>query len=152
MRKSISKSEIKELNEKLKDKFNVDLLSKKDDVEIINDEVIFVNKEPYFFYDGSELIPTLKLILKENFLKKIIVDMGAVKFVVNGADIMRPGIVFIEEDIKKDDVIVVLDTENKKPLAIGQALFDSKEMDSQTGGKVVKNLHYIGDDIWKFSL
>jgi len=152
MRKSISKSEIKELNEKLKDKFNVDLLSKKDNVEIINDEVVFVNKEPYFFYDGSELIPTLKLILKENFLKKVIVDMGAVKFVVNGADIMRPGIVFIEEDIKKDDVIVVLDTENKKALAIGQALFDSKEMDSQTGGKVVKNLHYIGDDIWKFSL
>jgi len=128
------------------------LLSKKDNVEIVNDEFIFVNKEPYFFYVGSEIIPTLKLILKNNFLKKVIVDMGAVKFVVNGADIMRPGIVYIDEDVKKDEVIVILDTENKKPLAIGQALFDGKEMDSQTGGKVVKNLHYIGDDIWKFSI
>ena len=33
-------------------------------------------------------------------LKKIAVDMGAVKFVVSGADIMRPGIVEIEEGIE----------------------------------------------------
>ena len=75
--------------------------------------------------------------------------MGAIKFVINGADIMRPGITEIEEGIVKGDFVVIADEKNKNPLAIGIALYDSGEMKKITSGKVVKNIHYVGDEIWK---
>jgi len=148
MRKTLSKSEIKELNEKINQRYAVALLSKKDFVENVDDTFIMVNKEPYFFFYENELIPTLKLILKNPFLKKITVDMGAVKFIVNGADIMRPGVTDVEDGINEGDFVIVQDIDNKKPLAIGRALFNSEDMRNQESGKVIKNIHKVGDDIW----
>ena len=76
--------------------------------------------------------------------------MGAIKFVVNGADIMRPGITEIQDGIEKDKFVVVIDEKNKKPLAVGLALFNSQEMQTATSGKVIKNIHFVGDEIWGF--
>lgn len=125
-------------------------LSKKDLVELVDDKFMFINKEIAFFKFGDKWVPTLKYLQKNDLLKKITVDMGAVKFVVNGADVMRPGIVEIEE-FNKEDFIVIIDENNKKPLSVGIALFDSAEMRGVSSGKVIKNIHYVGDDIWKLS-
>jgi PUA-domain protein len=127
-------------------------LSKKDQVVLVEDEnqkLILVNKEPFFFYYEDKLVPTLKLLQTKDLLKKITVDMGAVKFVVNGADIMRPGITKIDADIKKEEAIVVVDENNQKPLAVGIALLSAEEMEKVSSGKVIKNIHYVGDEIWK---
>ena len=75
--------------------------------------------------------------------------MGAVRFVVNGADIMRPGIVEIQAGIEKDDFVAVVDKNNKKPLAVGIALYSSEEMRVMASGKVIKNIHYVGDELWR---
>ena len=75
--------------------------------------------------------------------------MGAVKFIINGADVMRPGITDIEDGIRKDDFIVIIDQNNKKPLAVGIALFNSEEMRALPKGKVIKTIHYVGDVVWK---
>ena len=83
-------------------------------------------------------------------LPTVTVDMGAVKFVVNGADIMRPGIVDIGT-FDSGEFIVIIDVNNKMPLAVGIANMDSSEMESVSSGKVVKNIHYVGDEIWKFA-
>ena len=126
-------------------------ISKKDQVELVEDEhkIILLNKKPAFFYHQEKLVPTLKFLQENNCLKKITVDMGAVKFVVNGADVMRPGIVEIEEGISKEDFVAVIDKNNKKPLAVGIALYSSEEMKSMNSGKVIKNIHYVGDELWK---
>jgi PUA domain protein len=116
----------------------------------VDDKVKLVNKEPYFFFHEKELVPTLKLLLKRNILRSITVDMGAVKFVVSGADIMRPGIVEINDGIKAGDAVVIIDVNNKKPLAVGIALFSSGEMKNYKTGRVIKNIHYVGDPIWNF--
>jgi PUA-domain protein len=140
----------KEINRKLAH-YQVEL-SKKDQVILFEDDdkkIILVNKEPTFFYYNDQILPTLKYLQNHDVLKKITVDMGAIKFVVNGADIMRPGIVKIEESIEKNDFIVIVDVENKKPLAIGIALLNSEEMQKQESGKSIKNIHYVGDEIWK---
>jgi len=112
-------------------------------------KLILVNKKPCFFYYGERVIPTVKFLLEQNVLDPITVDMGAVKFVVNGADIMRPGIVAIDPKIKKDGVISIIDVNNKKPLAVGIALYGAAEMEKMSSGKVIKNIHYFGDSIWK---
>jgi len=147
MKKTLSNKEIRELNEKIS-LYNFQF-DKKDRVEIADDIYVKIGSEVSFFKSGDLFFPALKFLLKNDIaIKKITVDMGAVKFVVNGADIMRPGIVHIEDDIRKDDPVVILDVNNKKPLAIGKALFSSDEMRSLQSGKVIKNLHWVGDRIW----
>ena len=149
MRKTLSKSEIDALNTVLLEKYGVSLLSKKDFIQNVDNQFLTVNGEVLFFQNEKQWLPTLKLLIKNNFLKKITVDMGAVKFVVSGADIMRPGIVDFDASINTGDVIVVIDVTNKKPLAVGKALFSGREISNFLQGRVVKNLHYVGDEIWK---
>ena len=129
-------------------------VSKKDLVQKVQTDTLTflsINKELCFFdYDGK-YVPTLRYLQTHSLLKTITVDMGAIKFVVNGADIMRPGIAEIAVDIQKDEFIVIVDINNKKPIAVGIALFRSQEMQSMSTGKVIKNIHYVGDEIWKFN-
>jgi len=124
-------------------------VSKKDNIELYDNKVIVINKESLFFFYKDKILPTLKFLLKSECLKKITVDMGAIKFVTNGADIMRPGITNIEPNIEKDEPIVIIDETHKKPLAVGIALHNSEEMQKINSGKVIKNIHYVGDEIWK---
>ena len=129
-------------------------ISKKDQAELVEDKykIILINKKPAFFYYEGKPVPTLKFLQENNVLKKITVDMGAVKFVVNGADVMRPGIVEIEAGIAKDEFVTVIDKNNHKPLAVGIALYSSAEMQAMTSGKVIKNIHYVGDELWRMEV
>ncbi|MFH1276740.1 MAG: DUF1947 domain-containing protein [Candidatus Woesearchaeota archaeon] len=125
--------------------------SKKDLVEISKEpKIIYVNKIPTFFFYEEKIIQTLMFLQssEQMILKKITIDMGAIKYIVNGADIMRPGIVEIEKNIEKNEPVVVVDINHKKPIAIGIALLYSEEMEKNNSGKVVKNIHYVGDEIW----
>jgi PUA domain protein len=79
---------------------------------------------------------------------KAIVDAGAIKFVCNGANVMRPGIKKFTE-FQKDDIICVVEEVHNKFLAVGKALVSSGEMAGITKGEVVKNLHYISDKYWE---
>ena len=151
-KKTLSKKEISSLNEKVQSTYGLeDFFSKKDLVVLVDDEIIVNNNVPVFFFKDDNLIPTLHLMLKNPFLKKVVVDMGAVKFVVKGADIMRPGIVSFNDNIEKNEIVLIVDETNKKPLSIGRLLFSSEEARSQENGKTIENIHWIGDEIWKTS-
>jgi len=92
----------------------------------------------------------LPLLTKEEALKSfpsVSVDMGAVKFVCNGAKVMRPGIVQMDE-FRKDDIVVVKDSTHGKYLAVGLALTSSQEAQIMSKGPVVDNKHYISDKFW----
>lgn len=156
-RKRLRKSDIRELNESIQ--CYGYKAGKKDNVEIVEDDglkLISINNRPMFFYHQDKIIPTLKSLLDcadiFNAIKKAVVDMGAVKFVTSGADIMRPGIVETDEGIKKGDAIAIIDVDNRKPLAVGIAMFSSEEIPEMKSGKVVKSIHYVGDNIWGFSV
>ena len=128
-------------------------ISKKSRIELWEGEqnIIAVDEKPAFFYYGEKLIPLLTVLQHTPLLKKITVDPGAIKFIVNGADIMRPGIVHIEEGIIKGGAVMVIDATHHKPLAVGMALFSAEEMQAMKNGKVIKNIHYVGDAIWQRS-
>ena len=147
MRKQWSKSDIKQFIRE--NPVGEKVMSKKSKVYEDNN-VLFIDEIPAFFREGKTIwIPTLHLILKfDNLLPKVFVDKGAIKFVVNGADIMRPGITK-SESFSKESFIAIVDENYNKPLAIGEPLFNSEDLMNKESGKVVKNLHYIGDDIWK---
>ncbi|MBI2102335.1 DUF1947 domain-containing protein [Candidatus Woesearchaeota archaeon] len=127
--------------------------SKKDSVELCEDELtlLAVNKLPAFFRYGERWIPTLKFLQQRMVLKRVVVDMGAIKFLIGGADVMRPGIVEIDEMIIKDEPVAIVDMNNKKPIAVGIALVSGSEMKETKSGKVIHNIHYVGDKIWNMS-
>ena len=98
----------------------------------------------------DEFIPFLsESELLESF-PNVTVDMGAVKFMCNGANVMRPGIknhtVF-----SKDEIVCIVEESQHKFLAVGKSLIDSSEMEQMTKGEVLKNLHYISDKYWEIS-
>lgn len=148
----LSKRDIKGINEK----FPSANLSKGDSVEYVCDgemEIALVNGTVGFFYKDGKTYPALKFVHgKEALFKKVVVDMGAVKFVCSGADVMRPGVKSIDDGIVKDDVVIVVDERHGKALAVGVALFNATEMKGMTSGKVVKNLHWVGDQVWNYKL
>lgn len=150
VRKQLSKSDLKEWNEKIQELYGINyFFDKKEKIEMEDEKFIIIDNEKMFFFENEKIIPTLKLLQKQNILKKITVDMGAVKFVVNGADIMRPGIVSVDENIAKDAYVVIVDEKNKKPLSVGKMLFSGEEVLAMKTGKVIKNIHWIGDELWK---
>ena len=79
---------------------------------------------------------------------QVVVDMGAVKFVCNGAKVMRPGITKLD-NFKKGDIVIVKDQIYNKTLATGIAIEDSEIAAANSRGYVVDNLHYISDKFWE---
>ena len=111
-------------------------------------DIISVGNRDLFFRANGELVPTLSSV--DAFKPpRVVVDMGAVPHVVNGADIMGPGIVSADLGIKEGDVVLIVDERHGKAIAIGVALLPGAEMKAPKG-KVVKNLHHVGDKIWRF--
>ena len=80
------------------------------------------------------------------------VDMGAIPFVCNGANVMAAGINDVSPEISKGQFVWIREENHHKPLAVGQALLSSKDMLSSEKGKAVKALHYIGDKVWEYGV
>lgn len=116
-------------------------------------KVIFVDgKQMFIEYDGR-LFPTVRGALERLPPKSVVtVDKGAVQFVVNGADVMSPGITAADASIQKDDLVVIVEETHQKPLAIGRALISGNEMVAATSGKAVKSLSYVGDALWSLEV
>ena len=112
--------------------------------------ILFLDGEPCFMMHNNKIVFTLyglnKYKPKENF---VVVDMGAVKFVTSGADVMSPGIVDSDKNIKEGDQVWICDERHHKPLAVGTAIMNGEKMISEKKGKSVKVIHYVGDKVWR---
>lgn len=116
--------------------------------EIQSTQIFIANGKPILARLKDTLSPTLIFEEIFPFLPKIIVDMGAIPHLCNGADLMAPGVVRINGDFNENDILLIADERHEKPLVIGIALFDAQHMRKLTHGKVVRNLHHVGDELW----
>lgn len=98
--------------------------------------------------DGAPFLTVRGLLVYGASKRYVTVDMGAVRFVYNGADVMGPGVVECDPDIRVGDLVWVRDVNNRRPLAVGKALMSGKEMLARPKGKAVKSIHHVGDKIW----
>ena len=103
--------------------------------------VLKINDSYLPFLDQTEVL--------EKF-PNVMVDMGAVKFMCKGANVMRPGIKKYTE-FSKGDIVCIVEESQHKFLAVGKAVTDSSELDDMKKGEVIKNLHYISDKCWEFA-
>ena len=102
-----------------------------------------------FFSFENMYLPTLKFIRKHTELEfpSIKVDEGAVKFVINGADIFSQGIVNLTRDFSENTIVTIINPQDSV-LSVGKSLFSSKDL-LNAKGKSIINLHYLGDKIWE---
>ena len=153
-RHRLKSKDIKKLKNELQSIFQIDFFDDNPVVETGEYEgvkTIFVDQEPCFILHEGQTFFTLQGINKyrpdSNY---VTVDMGAVRFVTNGADVMAPGIVDADEDILENDQVWIRDVNNKKPLAVGFALMSGEQMVNENKGRAIKIVHHVGDKIWIF--
>jgi PUA domain protein len=104
--------------------------------------VLYLDGDPFLTVQGANAYPPDKHV--------VTVDAGAISFVSNGADVMRPGIVEADESISEGDLVAIAEETHGKVLAIGRALVGGSEMVGDAG-KVVESIHHVGDDLYEFT-
>lgn len=103
--------------------------------------------------EPERVAPSVRLLLQKRPTKAhVTVDMGAIKFVNNGADVMAPGITEADPAIQVGDLVWIRDEKNGVPLAVGEAIVPGAQMPRGPKGKAVKNLHRVGDPVWDVDL
>ena len=150
-RHPIRSSDIRSMKEELKPRFGKqveDLLNGTVETAELEDgkDIIVVDGTPAFLEKDEELMPLIFFVDRLE-LKNVTVDMGAVGHISDGADVMAPGILEVDESIGKGDTVGIVDEKNKKTIAIGKTLKKGPSLKGKEG-KVIKNLHYVGDELW----
>ena len=148
----LSKSESSDVLKLISNKLNQEIPKIKNlkSHYINSDSQILIGDNLKILQLKDEFIPFLSDTELLKGFPNVTVDMGAVKFMCNGANVMRPGIKNYSE-FSKDDIVCIVEESQHKFLAVGKSLVNSSEMEEMTKGEVIKNLHYISDNFWEIS-
>jgi len=146
----ISKSETSILLKTVSEKWGVEFPKMKnvkvhqilDDAQIITGDGLKILKV------DEDYLPFLSEIEMLERFPTVTVDMGAVKFMCKGANLMRPGIKKFTE-FEKDKIVCIVEESQHKFLAVGKSLVSSSELETMEKGEIIKNLHYISDRFWE---
>ncbi len=146
----ISKTETSELLKIISERWEIECPKIKNlKVHQISDEVqIITGKGIKILKINNDYLPFLSEIKTLEKFPNVMVDMGAIKFMCKGANVMRPGIKKFTE-FEKDKIVCVVEESQHKFLAVGKAIVSSSELENMEKGEVVKNLHYISDKFWE---
>lgn len=101
--------------------------------------------------DGP-FIPHLSLVHKyPNMLPRLQVDRGAIKFVINGSNIMCPGLTSpgaTMDNVEAETVCGIYAEDKEHALAIGVTTMATTEIRDVNKGIGVETLHFLGDGLW----
>ena len=123
----------------------VELTESPFDLVLVDGEPLacYYEDEPFLTVRGANARPPQRRV--------VVVDAGAVSFVSDGADVMRPGIVEADDDIEAGDLVAIAEESHGKVLAIGRATTDGGDMLGDSG-KVVESIHHVGDELYEFAV
>lgn len=108
-------------------------------------------QEPLFFRErDGKFYPSLRLLHQYPMLLPVIrVDSGAVKHVMNGADVMVPGICKIEKETLGGLPCAVFADGKMHAMAVGKLVLSTNEIQKKKHGVGILNLHHLNDGLWK---
>jgi len=146
----ISKSETSTLLKTVSDRWKIEFPKIKNLKvhQISNEAQIITGKGIKILKINDDYLPFLSENETLEKFPNVIVDMGAVKFMCKGANLMRPGIKKFTE-FEKDNLVCIVEESQHKFLAVGKALVSSSELENMEKGEVIKNMHYISDKFWE---
>ena len=146
----ISKSETSTLLKTVSEKWGIEFPKMKnvkvhqilDDAQIITGDGLKILKV------DEDYLPFLSEIEMLEKFPSVTVDMGAVKFMCKGANLMRPGIKKFTK-FEKDQIVCIVEESQHKFLAVGKSLVNSSELETMEKGEVINNMHYVSDRFWE---
>ena len=146
----ISKSETSSLLKIVSEQWGIELPKIKNIKihQILSNAQIIIGDGLKILKINNEYLPFLS---ETEMLKKfpsVEVDMGAVKFMCKGANLMRPGIKKFTE-FEKEKLVCIVEETHHKFLAVGKAIVSSSELEKMEKGEVIQNIHYISDKFWE---
>ena len=146
----ISKSETSKILEQINSQWKIELPKQKNikTHEVDEKGVIITGDGITAVKIGDDILPFLDDIPILEKFPYVTVDMGAIKFICKGANVMRPGITKFS-DFESGEIVCVIEESQKKFLAVGKAKMSSKELDETSNGEVIKNMHYVSDNFWE---
>ena len=146
----ISKSETSKILEQINSQWKIELPKQKNvKTHDVNEKGLIITGNGITAVKiGEVILPFLDDIPILEKFPYVTVDMGAVKFVCKGANIMRPGITKFS-DFESGEIVCVVEESQNKFLAVGKAEISSKELEDTKKGEVIKNMHYISDIFWE---
>ena len=146
----ISKSETSKILEQINSQWKIELPNQKNikTHEVDEKGVIITGNGITAVKIGDDILPFLDDIPILEKFPYVTVDMGAIKFVCKGANVMRPGITEFS-DFESGEIVCVIEESQKKFLAVGKAKMSSKELGEISKGEVIKNMHYVSDNFWE---
>ena len=146
----ISKSETSKILEQIKSQWKIELPKQKNvKTHDVNEKGVIITGDGITAIKiGENILPFLDDITVLEKFPYVKVDMGAIKFVCKGANVMRPGITKFS-DFESGEIVFVIEESQNKFLAVGKAEMSSKEAEDTNKGEVIKNMHYISDDFWE---
>jgi PUA domain protein len=121
-------------------------------VEILEPEegtnfVIIDGRFAFIGLDGG-YVPFVGSQEAVGLLRSVTIDEGALKYIIKGADVMRPGITKYDDWGAAGSLLVVREDKKGRAAAVGRASVASSEMGELKKGNCVKNLHHAGDKFW----
>ena len=141
-----------------------DIIPKKDPLFLVkgkNDVAFYtfavVNEEVVFFQDKDKpWLPTLKVLHKfPSMMPKMQVDVGAIKFVMRGANIMAPGLTSpggaYDDGIAAGTPVQVTAEGCTHACAVGLACMSSEDLNGKPNGQAIESIHFLNDGLWKFN-
>ncbi len=146
----ISKSETSTLLKTVSDRWEVECPKIKNLKvhQISNEAQIIIGNGIKILKINDDYLPFLSETETLEKFPNVVVDMGAVKFMCKGANLMRPGIKKFTE-FEKDNLVCIIEESQHKFLAVGKAMVSSSELEDMEKGEVIKNMHYISDKFWE---
>jgi PUA domain protein len=154
-RHHLRSDEVRAIEERLAERLGVDLdgeTYERVDLEGTEFDLVLVDGDPDVCYVEDEPFPTVRGANRLTPDRGVVtVDAGAVSFVSDGADVMRPGIVEADDAVAAGDLVLIAEETHGKVLAVGRALVDGGEMVGDSG-RVVESVHHVGDDLYEFSV
>ncbi|HEY9406250.1 MAG TPA: PUA domain-containing protein [Nitrososphaera sp.] len=147
----LSKSETAKLFDRLTSAWPQDLIPKVKNIkvyEIERDKWLLRADKIIAAQVGGSIVPFLGEQENLQRFPSVTIDRGAVKFVCNGAKVMRPGIVDFDS-FKKGEIVAVRDQTHGRALAVGLALEDSEAAKAMVKGCIIDTVHYVSDKIWE---
>lgn len=124
------------------------------DSAVVNQIEVFIidNAVLAWIFENKPFLTLRGLLKFKPEHRFVTIDMGAVKFISNGADVMAPGVTDADKEIQVGEPVWVRDEKNHQPLAVGIGLMTGEAMIKSNSEKAVKSVHYIGDGLWNIKV
>jgi len=118
--------------------------------------IILKEKTPVFFNvrDGP-YFPTLRMLhMYPDMLPRMQIDKGGIRFIMNGADVMCPGLTSAGGqmcDAKPGDVVGIFAEGKECAMAVGIMKMTTEQILEVNKGVAIETVHVLNDNFWKLS-